>query len=53
LQFVYRIAKRDSRCEVYRRAKRDPTPHCENVDKFVKYLKGTWLNGRVQIEKRN
>jgi len=44
-QFVYRVYTRG--------AKRDPTPHWENAEKFIKDLKGAWLNGGVQIEQRN
>jgi len=40
--------------QIYTRgAKRDRIPHWENVEKFIKDLKGTWLNGGVQIEQRN
>jgi len=45
LQFVYRIYARG--------AKRDPTPHWENAEKFIKDSKGAWLNGGVQIVQRN
>jgi len=45
LQFVYWIYTRG--------AKRDPTPHWENAEKFIEDLKGAWLNGEVQMEQRN
>jgi len=45
LQFVYRIYTRGS--------KRDPTPNWENAERFIKDLKGAWLNGGLQIEQRN
>ena len=44
-QFAYRIYVQGS--------KRDPTPHWENAEKFIKDLKGAWLNGGVQTEQRN
>jgi len=39
--------------EFRRGAKRDPTPHWENAEKFIKDLKGARLNGGVQIEQAN
>jgi len=45
LQFAYRIYTWGAKC--------DPTPHWENVEKFIKDLKGARLNGGVLIEQRN
>jgi len=44
-QFGYRIYTRG--------ANRDSTAHWENAEKFIKDLKGAWLNGGVQIEQSN